>query len=77
MKKEIAVIILSTMILGLLSNALAVWKNQAVLGNRVKVVEKRVEKQDTINTELQNKVYDIHWYLIESKGIKIPKKGNR
>jgi len=77
MKKEIAVMILSAMFLGLVTNALAMWKNQAVIDNRVKVVEKTVEKQDTINTGLQKKLNDIHWYLIESKGIKVPKKGNR
>jgi hypothetical protein len=77
MKKGVAEAILSFMIVGLMANGLALWRDSGIMASQVKRVEKKQEKQDTINKELRNKMDDIHWYLIESKGIEVPSKGSR
>jgi len=77
MKKEIAISILVFMIGGLITNALALWRNHAVTQNRVSALEKTVEKQDNDNKDIVDKIDDIYWYLIESKNIKVPSKRNR
>lgn len=77
MKKGVAEAILSFMIVGLMANGLALWRDSGIMASSVKRVEKKQEKQDTINTELRTKMDDIHWYLIESKGVKVPSKRNR
>jgi len=75
LRKDIAAGILTVMTVGLISNALAVWKDQAVIQNRIKEVEKKQEKQDNINKQMVQQMNNLHWYLIESKGIKVPPKG--
>jgi hypothetical protein len=75
--KAIAVGVLTTMLGGLAANALALWRDHGVMENRVMQVEKTQEKQDNTNKELASKIDNIHWYLIESKGIRIPPKEKR
>lgn len=76
-RKEVATGILIVMSIGLISNALAMWRNQAVLQNKVKVVEYKQKTQDNVNKDIADKMDGIYWYLIESKGIKVPSKGKR
>ena len=44
--KGVAAGILTVMFTGLIGNALALWKNSAVVEHRVEIVEKKQEKQD-------------------------------
>lgn len=74
MRKEIAVGLLVIMLSGLVTNALALWRSHAVVSEKVSSLEKSAEKQDNINTETAKKIDGIYWYLIESKGIKVPQR---
>jgi len=75
LRKDFAVGILVIMAAGLVSNALAVWRDQAVMSNMIKEVESRQKKQDNTNTQMARQLNNLHWYLIESKGVKIPSRG--
>ena len=70
--KAIATGILTVMVTGLVGNALALWKNSAVVEHRVETIEKKQEKQDNDYSDLNKKVDQIHWYLIRSKKIVVP-----
>lgn len=72
--KTMAYGILTVMLTGLLTNALALWKNSAIVEHRVQEVEKKVETQDNKNSELERKIDEMHWYLIRSKHIAVPPK---
>ena len=67
--------ILTVMISGLIGNALALWKNHAVVENKVSTLEKKQEKQDNDYSELRDQVNEMHWYLIRSKNVVVPPKG--
>ncbi len=71
-RKDVAVGILIVMGAGMITNALAIWKNQAVIKNRVTTVEKTQEKQDNKVSDIETQVDQIHWYLIRSKNIPVP-----
>lgn len=70
--KTITYGIITVMVTGLIGNALALWRNHAVIDHKVTVLEKKQEKQDNEYSELQEQVNEIHWYLIRSKKIAVP-----
>jgi hypothetical protein len=74
MKREIATGILVIMFAGLITNGLAMWKEVGVMENRVKTVETRADKAEDTMDSLQSKIEDIHYVLIESKGIKVNRR---
>ena len=70
MKKSIATALLTFMLVGLIGNGLIMWKEIAQAQVSIETLEK-----DSVITN--KKIDDIHWYLIESKDIKIPARGKR
>jgi hypothetical protein len=72
--KTMAYGILTVMITGLLGNALALWRDSAVMNTRVETVEKKQEKQDNDYNELSKQVYELHWHLIKSQKVVVPPK---
>jgi hypothetical protein len=67
MRREVAVGLLVVMLAGLVTNGLAMWRTQGVVESRVDTIEKETES-------MQDKIDDIHWHLIDSKGIKINRR---
>lgn len=74
MKKNVAEGIVVFLILGAITNGLAVWRETAIITEKLKVVEKKQGIQDNTNKEMRQKIDALHWYLIESKGVKVPTK---
>jgi len=70
--KTITYGIITVMVTGLIGNALALWKNHAVVDHKVTVLEKKQEKQDNRQEAIEKKIDDLHWFIIKSKGIKVP-----
>lgn len=70
--KTITYGIITVMVTGLIGNALALWRNHAVVTHKVTTLEKKQEKQDNDYSDLNKKVDQIHWYLIRSKKIVVP-----
>jgi hypothetical protein len=68
MKSGIAAAILITILTGTITNALAAWRELAVVKTRVNALETTSEKKDTDISEIRKMVRDIHWHLIDSKG---------
>jgi len=72
--KPIAEMIIATMVIGLIGNGLVMWRDQSIQdvnidSNSSDIVELRAEDK-----EQRTKINQIHWYLIESKGVKIPEE---
>ena len=66
--------IIATMVIGLIGNGLVMWRDQSIQdvnidSNSSDIVELRAEDK-----EQRTKINQIHWYLIESKGVKIPEE---
>lgn len=71
MKKGMALSILTAMVLGLITNGLISWRELAVAqSNIVKLEKEDAALQDSIS-RIEDKLLDIHWYLIGSKNIKV------
>lgn len=64
--KIMAIGVLLTMATGMVANGIVTWRKVGVNDQRINTLEKTSEKQD-------NKIDQIHWYLIERQGIKVPK----
>ena len=74
MIKAIAISILSTMALGLMP---AIWTFSSwVAGIEIKVNQNgaSIQKLENTDKDISQKIDDIHWHLIESKGVQIPNR---
>lgn len=67
--KEVAVAMLTIMLSGLLANGIITWREVAV-------IQEVNNSQDSDIKDTKNKIDDIHWYLIDSKGIKVNRPRN-
>jgi len=76
LRKDVAAGILIAMSIGMIGNALALWRDSAVMTERISTVEKKQEKQDNEYSKLQEQVNEMHWYLIRSKKIAVPPEDN-
>lgn len=68
MKSDIGTGIIVVMLTGVVTNALASWREISVQATMIKNVEEKHRTHSVKVKSLEEKIDDIHWHLIGSKG---------
>ena len=74
MMKRIAETILAVMVVGLIGNGLVMWKDQGVQDEKIAQNIGAIHGLKEEDKEQQKMIQQIHWHLIQSKGIEVPKE---